>query len=273
MAAEQNGPENFETDSVMDLERERNGQEGRSPRKRKPFVLSRRALAWWLLGFGVTMIWAFTLGVLVGRGTIFKNQAFQKIEKHLTPTAKPPKPPEVEVTDQPQSPDQKLTFYDNLSTSRKKPAQENLKTPSPKITPVKVETPEADPKPGGGASEVDLSKSGPGGSQDDKKKPEERKTTPAAASGGVIPVPAGQPGVRFTVQVAASDTMEQADKMARRLKQNGYDAYYYEIEVKGRRYVRVRVGRFATREEARAVMDELAAAGHSRMFIAKMIDE
>ena len=282
MTLERNGPEDFEPDVLMEPDDERPGpgvdvtntwagertyepdaaRTGRAARGRTPIVLSRRSAAWWMFGIGVLMIWVFTLGILVGRGTIFKNKTFQQIEKRLSPSEKELPPPVVEVTDPPASPDQKLTFYDNLSTSRQKPDPEKFKTPPPKIEPVEVAPPSDPPPSGNGTAMTDLSKAKAGAPAEAKKEP----ATPKPVS------PGEEPGVRFTVQVAASDTMEQAEKMAQRLKQNGYDAYYYEVEVNGRRYVRVRVGRYSTREQAQAVMAELEAAGHSQMYIARITD-
>ena len=48
-----------------------------------------------------------------------------------------------------------------------------------------------------------------------------------------------------------------AQKLVERLKEKGYDAYMVVSNIKGRTWHRVRVGRFATRDEAKKAQEEL----------------
>ena len=63
---------------------------------------------------------------------------------------------------------------------------------------------------------------------------------------------------KWSVQISAAPAKDIAATLAQRLKANGYDGYVVQAEVKGQTYYRVRVGRFATREQAESVRESLA---------------
>ncbi len=63
---------------------------------------------------------------------------------------------------------------------------------------------------------------------------------------------------KWSVQVSAAPAKDIASSLVERLKANGYDGYVIQAKVKGQTYYRVRVGRFATREEAEIVRRSLA---------------
>jgi cell division septation protein DedD len=63
---------------------------------------------------------------------------------------------------------------------------------------------------------------------------------------------------RWSVQVSAAPASDIASALAERIKANGYAGYVVQAEVKGQTFYRVRVGRFATREEAELVRESLA---------------
>jgi len=54
----------------------------------------------------------------------------------------------------------------------------------------------------------------------------------------------------YTLQLASLENEIQAGKMTVRLTGQGYPAYYYRVDIKGKRFFRVRCGRFKDREEA-----------------------
>ena len=79
--------------------------------------------------------------------------------------------------------------------------------------------------------------------------------------------PEPTPGTRFTVQVGAYKTREQAEAVQSRLVSGGHDAYITDFEgAPGARF-RVRVGAFATREEARQIAEHLAAERKTAAFV------
>jgi len=66
-----------------------------------------------------------------------------------------------------------------------------------------------------------------------------------------------EPNKTWSVQVSATTSKEIADKLARRLKYEGYAVYVVQAEVKGQTYHRVRIGPFSVREEAEPVRESL----------------
>lgn len=77
---------------------------------------------------------------------------------------------------------------------------------------------------------------------------------------GARPDPAadGLPERRFTIQVGAFKTREQAETMRGKLADEGQDAYVTALDGSAGARFRVRVGAFATRDEARRVADRLS---------------
>jgi cell division septation protein DedD len=63
----------------------------------------------------------------------------------------------------------------------------------------------------------------------------------------------------WTVQVNATTNPEQANEMARSLRAKGYDAYTVQAPLRGQTWYRVRVGRFANRDQAREMEARLKA--------------
>jgi septal ring-binding cell division protein DamX len=94
--------------------------------------------------------------------------------------------------------------------------------------------------------------------------PAEAAPTPAAA-------PAG--GGAFTVQVSSSTSEADARAAAAALASAGFDAYVVRADL-GKRGVwyRVRVGRFATRDEARAASARLRGSGRATNAIIQTYD-
>lgn len=62
--------------------------------------------------------------------------------------------------------------------------------------------------------------------------------------------PSSRSDHHFTIQLASLSEANRAEELVDRLNRKGYHVYYYEVEVKGRTYYRIRYGRFITREEA-----------------------
>ena len=243
-------------------------------------VLSRRAVFLWSAALAFLMAWVFTLGVLVGRGSIFKSQAFKDLEERLAVSkTKDAAPPVVEVTEETQPPrpapsEPKLTFYGSLSETRPQPEKSRPQFPQLKkrvVMPKPVapkETPRAPPPAKPHALQAEVKPEAPG-------RPRLVVTSGVKTvepEDSAAPPPRRAPNENFTIQVAAVPTAEQAAGTVRRLKAKGFDAYYYQVELKGRRYFRVRVGRFNTRAEAQALMGRLEAAGHKSMFVSALTD-
>ena len=241
-------------------------------------TLSRRGLSLSILGLACLLIWVFILGVLVGRGAIFDFPAFKRLESHLPEPGGDLPPPEVEVSPPPgaeQNPEDapKLTFYEDLGRSRNKKEVLDLPPPPPP-RPAKPAQPEAAPaKPQPQPEPQPEPRPEPGAdtpAQRPVENPAGVKTVEAHKSDA--PPPARRPGENFTVQVAAARTAPDADRAVARLKALGFDAYFYQVELKGRRYYRIRVGRFPEREQAQQELKKLEAKGYSQMFVSALID-
>ena len=54
----------------------------------------------------------------------------------------------------------------------------------------------------------------------------------------------------YTLQLASLEVKSKAEETTKKLINRGYDAYFYEVKVRGKPWYRVRAGRFATRDEA-----------------------
>jgi len=215
-----------------------------TPEKKKPagpVVLSPRLMFWGGLGLAVLLIWVFTLGILVGRGSIFQSKTFKRLEDRLVRSSGQSSNTVVEVTEEPvdrpiAAPPEKpeLTFYESLTQSHSGPKKAAETGTKEKLVVTS------------GVATV--------------------KTETSAAP------PPRRPGENFSIQVAAADSLAEAEKMAASLKARGLDAYYYQVELDGRKYFRVRIGRYETREQAKAAMAELEAKGFKNMFISALID-
>ncbi|MFQ5852728.1 MAG: SPOR domain-containing protein, partial [Candidatus Binatia bacterium] len=95
----------------------------------------------------------------------------------------------------------------------------------------------------------------------------EGKRTNQSVKGEVIPAPkkamkkAGSParklGRIWSVQVNAFASLKDARSLARGLRSKGYEAYVVSTMIKGRVWHRVRVGRLATRDQAKRLLQTL----------------
>jgi cell division septation protein DedD len=187
------------------------------------YYLSRRQLILVALGFSISSAIVFVLGILVGQ-----KVEERKLLKDSTPMVKIPIQPGPRGLADRTPAKEEMTFYDTLA-----------KAPSGKSTPKK---PIKEAQPAGGASvqkpRAKEEISSPLGNVDEKAKTEAK---PA----------------QWTVQVNAFPTERDANGLAKKLADRGYDAYVVPVDIKGRTWYRVRVGRFAKREEAQELQETL----------------
>lgn len=248
------------------------------------FVLSRRLAFFLTMAVGILMVWVFILGILVGRGSIFQSTAFKDLEKRLAGSEPEKTSPLVEVTEEPARPSPpkpKLTFYDSLAKSNVPPSRIKPKPVKPKPAPIKKKAPAAP------AQTKDMAKKEavPGPESREKAvsgpKPQDRPGKKLIVTSGVrtverkasaAPPPRRKQGENFSVQVAAAGSVAEAEKMVKKLRGKGYDAYYYQVELKGRTYFRVRIGRHKTRDQAQASLERLKTKGFKSMFVSELTD-
>ncbi|MEO8166991.1 MAG: SPOR domain-containing protein [bacterium] len=102
------------------------------------------------------------------------------------------------------------------------------------------------------------------GNKEQKGKPSEtqrtppKQTSPKPATGG------------FTIQVTSLNSRRDADKVLARLSKSGFDGYVSEAFVKGRKWFRVRSGRYATIDDARTAAAKMASANEVGIWVAKV---
>lgn len=94
----------------------------------------------------------------------------------------------------------------------------------------------------------------PAKAETEAPKPEAPRTEPSAER-------------RFTVQVGAFKTREQAEAVRARLAGDGHDAYVADFEGPPGARFRVRVGTFVTREEARQAAERLAVERQAAAYV------
>ena len=82
------------------------------------------------------------------------------------------------------------------------------------------------------------------------------------------PPPAAAPaGERFAVQVAALSSAAAAKELVARLKKGGFNAYVEAVSTADGTLHRVRVGPFASREEAQRAAEKVKAGGHKATVV------
>jgi len=175
------------------------------------------------------MAWIFVLGIFVGRGVfpgkianIFETTGENTKLKKTIDT-------EGDIESRSVSPDileetePELVFYDEL-TAKKDEARDNFHPEETKPNKTVSQTPVT--------AEVKTS-------NNDVKK---------ATSSGDSKGNAGQG--QYTIQVASVTELVKAEKTVKQLIEKGFNAYYYEASVNGKKYYRVRCGQFSDRMEA-----------------------
>jgi len=227
------------------------GSRSKKTGKRYQIALTSLSLFLWSIFLFFLLVWIFVLGILVGRGffpgkvtTISDLRAqIQRLQEMVTRKSSK----EMESIKK-SEPDPKLVFYEKLSSKRdeaKKDRQIEKKReiPKKKQPQKKIETPK---KP-----------------RLEKKKKKETK----------VPVKPPKPltdDIQYTVQVASFDDKSKADKMIKKLIDEGLPAYHYEAKVKGKIYYRIRCGRFMNRKEATIYAGKLARENGIKGFVSKV---
>jgi len=248
---------------------------------KKPFlVLSRRAIAGWLVVMFVVSGWMFAIGVLVGRGTAPIEFVVSKPQREL----------EIEIGDllkkeQERSSEESdsgkgkndLDFYEALPDNRVD-AKITEKAPAP-ITEKKSDPP-PDDKPDIPRKESKKKKTISQNRDKDKSespdsgpaKPLEltnsepaKPSEPAKIESKGDTKPAGKP---YAIQVAAFKSAEDADHKVAELKAKGFSASRAIGKVPGQGiWYRVRIGDFRTKAEADDTMSKLRKAGMKPILV------
>ncbi|CAB1085590.1 hypothetical protein D1AOALGA4SA_13077 [Olavius algarvensis Delta 1 endosymbiont] len=243
------------------------------PLGKKPFlVLSRRAIAGWLVVIFFVCGWMFGIGVLVGRGTsplkidvnVLQKKLQSARDKLLKKEQEASRRRSDSTKDKPE-----LGFDEVLKRNEDEAAA--FKVPSPVLIkpPVDPTPPKTVAKPKK-KSKKRLTKTRKKITEPitapDTEPAEISKPQPAAPAARVQT--AGKP---YTVQVASFKAARDADKLVAELKQKGFSAAYRAIgKVPGKGiWYRVRVGEFINQAEARKMLANLRKKGLKPVLVEK----
>ena len=144
----------------------------------------------------------------------------------------------------------------------------------------------------GSSGDVDVTANGAAAEQstsranlaNEARQPVKTEPAPKAEAAKPAPAPAARPepkkaeekpakkssatdGKGFYVQVLATSSERNAEKLVRELSAKGYPAYKVSVSQKADTLWRVRVGNYATRDEARGVQGTLVLDGHTGQLI------
>ncbi len=238
-------------------------------------MFSRRAILLWGMSFMVVVIWIFVLGVLAGRGLIFHSRTFKNIEKRIG-EFRSNNPPAVTVEpgrEEDAASEPKLTFYKSLSTGRIQDKIKSIKKPESAALPSEQKK-KTTATVGSGPEPLPVKTPLRKKEIEPPAKPVVVRAKPAIQSlpqgSSLAQPPVRVEGENYTVQVAALNDLERAEKLVASLKRQGYPAYYYHARNESRQYFRVRVGRYTTRREAQSALVKMRRIGHEGIFISRL---
>lgn len=240
--------------------------------------LSSGRLFLWGGGLLFLLVWIFALGILVGRGFLPGDRAVEELKEQIGKLQeglrRDDRAHQVEQRDAPVE-NPKLAFYEKLSTKKddalerkaagSRPSSKPARPPEPSQAERKKETPSRTAQPAAAARTDRPSPQEPPRNQPGSNTLEQPAPGPSGTGREDFLVQA-----RFTVQVAATTTRGAAEEMIRRLKRKGHPAYYYDAEVKGTTYYRVRCGRFLSRTEAEQYARQLEKKEGIKGFVSEL---
>ncbi|MEE9402053.1 MAG: SPOR domain-containing protein [Desulfobacteria bacterium] len=223
--------------------------------------LNRKKLVFWLGVAFVSMVWMFTLGVLVGRGLSPVRFDVKKLKKELIALKQ-----KALKTDQALSKietgnlskDPELDFYEILTDKKEEPRFKFAKAHKPTVK-VDARPPEAI-----GANKTDKKEQIPL-----KLAVVRKPTAKLDATPPEVPKPDKIEGQELlTIQVASLNDAQKARQMVARLKGKGYEAYEVAVTLPGKgTYHRVRVGHFTDSNEASRVAARLKRENFEIMIV------
>jgi len=231
-------------------------------------VLSRKAIAGWLVAIFFVCAWMFGIGVLVGRGTsplkIDINELQKKLQLARTELMKKEQEHTPEKSDSVNGkPD--LEFYETLKKNNEDVNISEIPLPSEIEKIIEPAFPKIPAKPKKESKKrltrtqkKVIEPAAPA------KEPAETDTAQATAPTAEA-VPVGKP---YTIQVAAFKSAGDADKLVAELTQKGFFAHRAIGKIPGKGiWYRVRVGEFHTKAEADSTIAKLKMAGKKAMLV------
>ncbi|MGD2126035.1 MAG: SPOR domain-containing protein, partial [Desulfobacteraceae bacterium] len=220
--------------------------------KRK-YKIELTSLSFFFWGFCLFFLlsWTFVLGILVGRGFLpGKIDVISELKDQMTKlqgmvTRKKPSNSE---SGKKEDVDPQLAFYERLSTKK----DEVKKKVPPRVKPGASGA-------GGNREKLEATKSLPPNTNRKNKAQSVNQKSGAEANEAA-----------FTVQLASLGHKDRAEDLIKKLMALGHHAYFYEAEVRGKIYYRVRSGRFNSREEAGNHARKLAKKAGVKGFVVRI---
>jgi cell division protein FtsN len=205
--------------------------------KKYQLELSLTTLFFWCFGLFFLLAWIFVLGVLVGSGLLphgmesLSGPEEESAGLQLTDKKQSSSKPDVITELEEKKPE--FTFYKEL-TSKKEAAAKKAKANNKEKLNDRILAKKA--------KEKSPQKSSPDTRKDEIKKSPDREKHKDVAD--------ATSDDDYTVQVASLSTEIEAMKMVNRLVTHGYNTYYCKAIINGKKYYRVRCGRFKDRDHA-----------------------
>ena len=216
------------------------------------------SLLCWILGLFFLLAWIFVLGILVGRG--FLPESVKTLSELKAPIAKlqnmvgKKKTDLEEIKDLDENP--KFAFYDELASKKEKTIKRHFSQDKKKNSGF---------KPDKDTSEKKFYVSDTEEKQWNGKPDNLLEKKPLSKQNEASVPPLSEEN--FTLQLASLERKSQAEKYTNSLLDRGYPAYFYEADIKGKTYYRVRCGRFKTRKEALAFATQLAEEENIKGYV------
>jgi len=239
---------------------------------KKPFlVLSRRAIAGWLVAIFFVCAWMFAIGVLVGRGTAPVKFDIAELQRKLAAAGAnlkeagpedPRKEPEI-AKDKTE-----LEFYEALKENRED-------TEIPQIAPAPAISAKIDPPP-----EKKPPKPPKKSTKKLTKLPQKTEAPAETSKDAAVKTSEPQPAAAksriepaekdYTIQVASVKDAGDADKLVAELKKKGFSAFRAIGKVPGKGiWYRVRIGDYQNRDDASKTMAQLKKEGLKPILVRK----
>jgi len=234
-------------------------------------VLSRRAIAGWLVVIFFVCAWMFAIGVLVGRGTAPVKFDIAELQRKLAAAganlkgADPEHPRTAPEIAQDKT---ELEFYEALKENREDTEIPKI-TPAPAISAKTDPTPEKKPPKPPKKSTKKMTKlplKTEDAAEPSKEAPADSSQPPPAADGSGIATAEKD----YTIQVASVKVAGDADRLVAELKAKGFSAYRAIGKVPGKGiWYRVRVGDYQSRDDAGKTLAQLKKAGLKPILVKK----
>jgi cell division septation protein DedD len=215
--------------------------------KDRRFFFTRGQLFLLAGSFTVTALIVFFLGIVVG-----KDIEARRVGKTDQPLAKfPVKPGAASVeSPPPPAPAEELTYYD--TSAKAAPTDPSAEAKGQESKP--ADKPKAEPVTAKSQSKEDPPTAKPKKTEKPAPVSEAKPTTIAETTSEVKDKEAAE---GWTVQVNAYPDERSARQLVDRLKSKGYNATVTEARNNGKLWYRVRVGRYASKEEAKKLEETL----------------